>query len=500
MTQETINRICEWLHCHAGKNASLRVDSRLVEPGDVFVAVRGHHVDGLDFAEQALAQGAAAVVSSPREKNTDISVAYLEIADLEDNLGLIADAFYGHPSRHMTGIAVTGTNGKTSSCYWLARLLSRIHHPCAMIGTLGCWYMEKYMAHIPNTTPEPIALQTLFAELYDQGCQCFAMEASSIGLVQGRLQGSSLRCALFTNLTRDHLDYHQTMQAYEHAKSLLFSWSGLEHAVINADDPAGCRFLALCQREGVPAIAYTLGAIAVPAHAQPLRALHVREGIDGMHFDLCWQGQTIALHVRVLGRFNVSNLLGVAGVLLSLGIPLTAVCNRLQQLDPPPGRLQMIRAENRPLAVVDYAHTPDALEKALQALRPIADIRGGRLWIVFGAGGDRDGGKRIPMGEVAARLSDESIITNDNPRTEDPFSIAEAICEGVRKVRRPRVILDRAAAIRTALLEANPKDIVLIAGKGHEDYQDVGGVKHHFSDKEEAEKVLGIAVGENNEQ
>lgn len=500
MNPEKISRIVEWLYRYQGPKACLRVDSRFIQPGDVFVAVRGHHADGLNFVPQAIKQGASAIVSSPREKALSFSVPYLPVEDLEENLGLIADAFYEHPSRHMTGIAVTGTNGKTSSCYWLARLLSRIHHPCAMIGTLGCWYMGKYVAHIPNTTPEPVALQTLLADLYGQGCQCFAMEASSIGLVQGRMQGTALKCALFTNLTRDHLDYHKTMQAYEQAKSLLFSWPGLDHAVINADDPAGCRFLALCEREGVPSIAYSLGDTAAPAHAEPLRALRVREGMDGMHFDLCWQGQTIPMHVRVLGRFNVSNLLGVAGVLLSVGIPFTAVCNRLQQLEPPPGRLQMVRADNGPLAVVDYAHTPDALEKALQALRPIADIRGGRLWIVFGAGGDRDGGKRAPMGEVAARLSDESIVTNDNPRTENPQRIAEEICEGVRKIRSARVILDRAEAIRTALNEAQTQDIVLIAGKGHEDYQDVGGVKHHFSDVEEAKKVLGIAAGESHEQ
>ena len=500
MTNTQLDAVIAWLRTHAGPAARLSVDSRAVRRGDVFVAVRGHHVDGLDYIEKAFAQGAAAVLVGARESLPAFSGPVLSVPDLEAHLGSIAAAFYGEPSSHMAGIAVTGTNGKTSSCYWLARLLSRIHHPCAMIGTLGCWYMGQYLAHIPNTTPEPVALQTLFRELYDQGCQCFAMEASSIGLVQGRMQGTALKTAVFTNLTRDHLDYHKTMQAYEQAKSLLFSWPGLEHAVINADDPAGVRFLELCAREGVASIAYTLQAQGEIAGAQMLRALKVREGVDGMHFDLVWQNETVPLHVRVLGRFNVANLLGVAGALLSLGIPLKAVCERLEQLEPPPGRLQMVRAPGKPLAVVDYAHTPDALEKALGALRPIADIRGGRLWVVFGAGGDRDSGKRAPMGETAARLSDACIVTNDNPRTEDPVLIAQEVSAGVRRIRPERVILDRAQAIAAALTEAKPEDVVLIAGKGHEDYQDIGGVKHHFSDVETAAQVFGLAQGLTNEQ
>ena len=497
----TVNDIVALLHEKLDDGAHMTLDSRRVRAGDVFVALKGQKSDGLNYIESVEEKGAAFVLceTRPDAKDKCAGIDFLEVEGLAHKAGEIAGAFYGNPTAHMRGIAVTGTNGKTSTSHWIGSLLGALRHPCAVIGTIGAFLGEKRFEVPALTTPDAVSLQTLLKDVYDAGAQCFAMEASSIGLDQGRMVGSSLETALFTNLTRDHLDYHKTFGAYEKAKGILFDWPGLKNAVINADDAAGLRFIGQSLQNGLNVIAYALEkedkkTVFLPEGAKALIARNIRATTHGMQLDIDWLGNSYPVTTHVLGEFNVSNLLGVAGVLLTLGLSPSAVFNRLESLHAPKGRLEPVklkdRAHDAPLAVVDYAHTPDALEKAIVALRAVAQARGGRICAVFGAGGDRDPGKRPIMGEVAARLADVVICTSDNPRSEDPKTIADQIAAGVAEVKTPVVILDRRQAIFEAVESASPNDIVLIAGKGHEDYQEVMGVKHHFDDAEVALQAL----------
>ena len=479
--------------------ANMTLDSRLVCPGDVFVAIKGHKTDGLNFVSSAKDKGAALILCEKRAdaKEKCLGLPFVEVEDLTKKMGAIASLFYHDPTSHMRGIAVTGTNGKTSTSHWVGDLLGMLHHPCAVIGTIGAFLGEKRFEVPSLTTPDAVTLQCLFKDVYEAGAQCFAMEASSIGLEQGRMTGTHVETALFTNLTRDHLDYHKTFEAYEAAKAILFDWPGLKNAVINADDAAGRRFIERSLKNGLNVIAYALQTNGfvdqIPEGAQALIADNIRATTHGMEFDIHWQGKTYPVTTHVLGEFNVSNLLGVAGVLLTLGLAPEAIFPRLLRLTAPKGRLQPVKLVGQtrlPLAVVDYAHTPDALEKAILALRPVAQVRGGKICVVFGAGGDRDPGKRPIMGETVARLADAVICTSDNPRTEDPQTIADQVAQGVIKVKPAVVILDRKEAIFKAIEQASENDIVLIAGKGHEDYQEIMGVKHHFDDVEVADAAL----------
>lgn len=504
---KTIAGVVDWLKAHTNHDASVRLtlDSRRVRSGDVFVALKGLKTDGLKYVFDVKGKGAAAVLCEVREDAKALcgELPSLEVEDLAHKTGEIASAFYGHPTSRMRGIAVTGTNGKTSTSHWIGALLGMLHHPCAVVGTIGAFLGEKKLETPALTTPDAVSLQTLFKDAYEAGAQAFAMEASSIGLEQGRMAGTALETAMFTNLTRDHLDYHKTFEAYEAAKAILFDWPGLKNAVINFDDAAGRRFIQRSLKNGLRTIAYAIEGRTdekMTEAVESLVAKNVRATTHGMQFSLVWQGQDYPVTTHVLGEFNVSNLLGVAGVLLTLGLSPNAVFSRLERLHAPKGRLEPVRIADAlhtvPLAVVDYAHTPDALEKAISALRPVADARGGRIWTVFGAGGDRDPGKRPIMGKTAAQLSDFVICTSDNPRTEDPQKIADQVAAGVAEVKTPTVILDRKEAIFKALAEADAKDIVLIAGKGHEDYQEVMGVKHHFDDAEVALEALKLRVQE----
>lgn len=484
----------QWLHYTAGDDARLCLDSRKLEAGDVFVALKGANVDGLSFVPVAVARRASCVLCDKRvdAQQKCAGLAFAEVPDLHAKLGEIASLYYGRPSAAMHGVAITGTNGKTSTSHWVAALLSRLGVSAAAIGTVGTFLDGRQIEAPGLTTPDAATLQLTIKRLRDAGAYAFAVEASSIGLVRGRLAGTAIETAVFTNLTRDHLDYHKTVEAYEEAKALLFAWPGLKTAVINADDAAGRRFIERSLERGVRTIATSLYEDCEVAGCEMLVAKDISHDARGMRFVLSWHGKQYEVGTQVFGRFNVSNLLETAAAALSLGFDVEQVCAALEELQPPAGRLQTVTAYGCPLAVVDYAHTPDALEKVLAALRETAESRHGRLICVFGAGGDRDAGKRPIMGEVVSRMADAAVITSDNPRSEDPALIAQAVGEGVPENRRASVTteLDRRRAIVETICSADACDVVLIAGKGHEDYQEVAGVKHHFDDLETAREAF----------
>jgi UDP-N-acetylmuramyl-tripeptide synthetase len=476
--------ILSWLRSRAKSGGQLKLDSREVAPGDIFIALKGAKSDAVAFAPVAAARGASGMLYEKGSALLPGTLPSLAVDGLRERLGFIARDFYHDPSARMMGIAVTGTNGKTSTSHWLAQLLSGLGHPCAAIGTIGCFLGKERIPSPALTTPDAASAQRLFSDLAARGGTAFAIEASSIGLEQGRLAGTSIHTAVFTNLTRDHLDYHGSMENYEAAKAILFDWPRLKCAVINADDPAGLRLAARTLKRGVRTIVCTLKDAEAPEGAQLMAARNIRAASDGMHFDVLWQGAEYSVQSRVVGLFNVSNLLGVAAAAISLGMPAKRVFEAIDELRPPAGRMQTVSVQGAPLCIVDYSHTPDALEKAIAAARPIAEFRKGRIWTVFGAGGDRDKGKRPIMGAIAARDSDEVVVTSDNPRSEDPAVIAGEVAAGARKLREVEVILDRREAIISAVCRADEADVVLVAGKGHEDYQEIQGVKHHFDDAE----------------
>ncbi len=456
-------------------------DSRRVQPGDVFVAYPGAHVDGRDFISQAVANGAAAVIAEQGPRVGAAGTPIVEVAGLAALCGEIAHLVYGRPSERLWLAGVTGTNGKTSVSQWIAQAMEAIGRRCAVIGTLGNGFVDA-LAESPNTTPDAITLHAALAGFLERGAQACAMEVSSIGLDQGRINGAAIDVAVFTNLTRDHLEYHGSMAAYAAAKEKLFTRPGLGAAVINLDDAFG-RELARRLKGRLPTLGYTLGG-AVAETDEILSAENLRLGAAGIEFEL--RGAAIA--APVVGRFNASNLLAVAGALLSRGEGLDAVAAALRGLRPPPGRMQALGGHGQPLVVVDYAHTPDALEKALGVLREAALARGGRLACVFGCGGERDPGKRPQMGAVAEALADAVLVTSDNPRGEDPDAIIAAILGGMKS--RPRVEADRARAVAAAVAEADVADVILLAGKGHEPYQEIAGVRHAYSDLEAAKSAL----------
>lgn len=481
--------VLTWLKATADVGARLRIDSRQIEPGDIFVAIKGARVDGITFAQVAAAHGAKGILMQDGQSELPIGpLPRFGVDDLPARLGQIASLYYGEPSKRLMGIAVTGTNGKTSISHWISHLMTEMGFGCAAIGTIGCFLKGRRFESPALTTPDAVSQQGLLADLLAAGAQAFAVEASSIGLEQGRLNGTRIHTAVFTNLTRDHLDYHGTMLAYEEAKARLFDWPDLRCAVINLDDPAGERYAERCAARGVRVIGYSLEPER--ATSATLAARNIRACEGGTQFELVYKDDVYPIEVKAIGRYNVSNLLGAAGAALSFGLTPSAVFAALSQLVPPLGRLQMVRSDDAPLAVVDYAHTPDALEKAAMAVRDVVNARQGKLWVVFGAGGDRDPGKRPVMGAVAARCADRVVVTSDNPRTEDPIRIIDEIMVGIEDAACVSVEPDRAKAIETAICEADARDVVLIAGKGHEDYQEINGVKHDFSDMESARRAM----------
>lgn len=461
--------------------AGVADDSREVQPGDLFLAYPGDSADGRRYLDDAIAHGAAAILwESERAGELRIAVPNLPVGGLRALAGDIAHLVLGEPSERLSLIAVTGTNGKTSCTQWIARA-----HPrrCAIIGTLGAGFPESLSA-TGFTTPQATTLARCLASFVADGAAACALEASSIGIAEGRMNGAHVDIAAFTNLTRDHLDYHGTMAAYAAEKEKLFAWPGLRAAVLNLDDPFG-RHLAAVTGARLR-IGYTL-ADATASVDVLLAARDICSLPAGLAFTLQAPQGECRIESRVVGRYNVANLLAVAGVLLAAGLPFDDLASRLSALVPPPGRMQRCGGNARPLVVIDYAHSPDALTNALSALREEALARGGCLVCVFGCGGDRDHGKRPLMGEAAGRLADRVVLTSDNPRSEDPAAIIAEIAAGAPAAQ---VIVDRRAAICAAISSAAPADVVLLAGKGHEGYQEVAGAFHPFSDLAEAQAAL----------
>ena len=464
---------------------AMTLDSRAVRPGDVFVALGGAQRHGLDFAAAALDAGAAAVLfeaPAPAGHPAANDPRALGVPGLRGRLGLVAARLHGRPSEAMPVIGVTGTNGKTSTVQLLAQAIEALGGRAGSIGTLGAGLHGQLVAG-ERTTPDVLSVHALMAGLRDAGASHVAMEVSSHALDQGRVLGLRFDVAVFTNLTRDHLDYHGDMAAYGAAKAKLFRWPGLRAAVVNLDDAFG--------RELHAQLPEDVRRIGVSSRGEDAASLHAEDialGGHGLAFTLVRGGEHAAVRSPLLGRFNVDNLLAVAGALLALGHPLAAVAAVLGGLQPVDGRMSRVGGgAGQPLVVVDYAHTPDALEQALGTLRAHA---AGRLDCVFGCGGDRDRGKRPLMGAIAERLADRVIVTDDNPRTEPGDAIVAQILAGLQRPQAARVIRDRAQAIGTALAEAAPGDVVLVAGKGHEAYQEVDGVRTPFDDLAVARRCL----------
>jgi len=488
-----------WLHARAQPGAHLHADTRSLAAGDVFLAYAVDGADNRPFIDGAIERGAAAVLYQPENFTGAVEPSLaLAVPALNELAGSIASGWYGDPSDAMRVVGVTGTNGKTSCSQWIAAALNGLGTRCAIIGTLGTG-MPGHLVHTGFTTPDAPQLQRSLAQLRDAGVQAVAMEVSSHALHQGRVNGTAFDIAVFTNLTQDHLDYHGTFAAYEAAKAHLFDWPELSCAVINYDDEAGRRLLA-STRGHARTIAYALGArTEAPDAAAPqadawLHAANVRATATGTAFHLSTSDWGDAeVEVQTLGAFNVSNLLGVLGALLAADVPFDAALAELTKLEPVNGRMQRLggRLQNdEPLVVIDYAHTPDALEKTLEALRPMAVARDGELICMFGCGGDRDATKRPLMGAIAEKLADGVVVTSDNPRSEDPQKILDQIAAGMKDASKARRIEDRASAILQAIRGAAREDVIVLAGKGHEATQEIMGKKRAFSDQDHARLAL----------
>ena len=498
-----LTEILAWLHATA-PGAQLSSNSRGIAMGDVFFAYPGDVADGRSYIEGAIEAGAKAVV---HEADGFVwrdawAAPHLAVTDLKKIAGPIASAYYDQPDAAMFSVAVTGTNGKTSCTQWLGKALSRLGQPTAVIGTLGVGLYRRGDHAGFNatgyTTPDAVLLQRKLAQLRTAGAQALAIEASSIGLDQGRLNGMHFDVALFTNFTRDHLDYHGGMEAYEAAKRMLFDWPGLKHAVINLDDDMGLRLIQHLQTKNpsLPIIGYSIIGRQVPGVAV-LSAAEIRSSHGGTVFRLDAPAGSAQVKTQLVGQFNVSNVLGIMGVLLAKGVEFKTAIDAAEALTAVPGRMQQLGGQDAPLVVIDYAHTPDALEKTLAALRQVAQQRSGKLWCLFGCGGDRDPGKRPQMGAVA-QTADHIVVTSDNPRSEEPATILAQIVEGIEAARMakdaPHVIEDRAAAILWAVRHAGKSDVVLLAGKGHESYQEIKGKKLPFLDADHAALALAARV------
>ena len=480
----------------------LVTDSRRLQPGDAFIAWPGLVHDGRKHVMPALQAGAAACLIEAEGAEAlgfnDVRVAAMD--DLKAHAGSLASAFFGVPSERLAVVAITGTNGKTSTAWWMAHALSALGRRCGIVGTLGVGGVpatdsaEGAAALVPTgmTTPDPVTLQRAFKRFADDGYAACAIEASSIGLVEERLTGTHIDVAVFTNFTQDHLDYHGTMEAYWRAKAGLFEWPGLRAAVLNVDDVHGQ--LLHGALDSTPLDVWTYAA--TPAATARLRARNIRYVDGGLAFELLESGAApVSLRSMLIGNYNVSNLLAVVATLRALGVSLVDAAQVCAMLTSAPGRMQRVPAPEatavaQPEVLVDYAHTPDALEQALRTLQPLAEARGGALWCVFGCGGNRDAGKRPLMGAIAQRQAQHVVVTSDNPRDEVPAAILAAIVSGMSGQPAPQVIEDRRAAIAWAIGQAQPNDVVLIAGKGHEEYQDIAGVKQPFSDFRVAEDAL----------
>ncbi|HVN47034.1 MAG TPA: UDP-N-acetylmuramoyl-L-alanyl-D-glutamate--2,6-diaminopimelate ligase [Steroidobacteraceae bacterium] len=465
--------------------SDITLDSRAASPGALFLAARGRTHHGLAFAPEAVARGACAVLYEPADDTAmptlPAQVFSAPLPELTARAGLIADRFFGAPSERLTVAGITGTNGKTTCAWLLAQALQRCGRECGYMGTLGVG-LPPQLSPLPHTTPDAVMVHRQLAALAAAGASCLSMEVSSHALDQGRVNGVRFRTAAFTNLTRDHLDYHGTMEHYGAAKARLFSWPGLSSRVINFDDPFGAALARAASPAGL--ILTTRAAadrVALPQGAQYVRATRVQAESTGLTIEVESSWGAVELAVNLVGEFNVENALTVLAVLLAWSVPLREAARALGKVHAARGRMEMFGGRGRsPLAIVDYAHTPDALANALRAAR--LHCRG-QLRVVFGCGGDRDAGKRPLMGRIAAELADDIVLTDDNPRSEAPQRIVADIVAGIGATAPLTIEHDRALAIRVALQRSAPDDVVLIAGKGHEDYQVTGQERRPFRDQ-----------------
>ncbi|MDM8566789.1 UDP-N-acetylmuramoyl-L-alanyl-D-glutamate--2,6-diaminopimelate ligase [Candidatus Halobeggiatoa sp. HSG11] len=458
----------------------LSLDSRVVSPGDLFFAITGTQTDGKLYINMALQRGAVAIVKQSLTFSIEIlpnNIPCINLPNLSECLGEIAAKFYHNPSQNMSVIGITGTNGKTSTAHAIAHILQS-YAPCGLFGTLG-YGIYGNLQPASHTTPHAISLQALFAKLKQQQVSQAVMEVSSHALVQGRVSGVNFETAVLTNLSRDHLDYHKTMTAYSDAKRILFSMPNLKNAVVNYDDEFGRSILA----ELPTALTYSIQDKMANVYAKILSY-----NTNGCQLSIHSDWGSEKLHSPWLGHFNVSNILAILTTLLSMDIPLHELINKLTILPTVPGRMERIGSAEQVTAVVDYAHTPDALEKALLALSEHLQDNKGNIWCVFGCGGDRDRGKRELMGEIAQLCANKIVITDDNPRHESSQAIIDDILQGCPTPTA--VIPDRKQAIEYALQNANVNDVVLIAGKGHEDYQLIGDKRLSLSDREIVKSIL----------
>jgi UDP-N-acetylmuramyl-tripeptide synthetase len=480
----------QWLRTQV--RGVLHTDSRRVGAGDGFIAWPGGVADGRQFVTSALQQGATAcVVEHAGAENFawGESDAIATYDGLKAASGLIAAAYYEQPSQQLDVVAITGTNGKTSSAWWLAHALQNTGKRCAMVGTLGVGEVD-HLEVTGMTTPDPVLLQARLRNMADAGVNACAIEASSIGLAEHRLDGTQVRVAMFTNFTQDHLDYHGDMASYWQAKLALFSWAGLQAAVVNVDDAQGAALAAQLQaRSDLNVWTISCSANAAPS-AQHIVARHIQHGARGLCFEVVEGEESHALETQLVGYYNVSNVLGVIACLRALGHSLVDAVQACRLLPAVPGRMQTVGETGEPLVVIDYAHTPDAVAQAVQALLPLAKSRGGALTCVLGCGGDRDAAKRPLMAAAAEQYAQHVVLTSDNPRSEHPQTILNQMLTGLHNAAKAIVIADRAQAIAQTVQHAHAHDVVLVAGKGHEDYQEISGVKYPFSDVQHARDAL----------
>ncbi len=495
-------QVAQWLQACGVRQ--LHCDSRRLQPGDAFVAWPGAAQDGRRYVPAAFRAGAVAcVVERDGAEAFGLDAPrVLAVQGLKHSVGELAHHFYRAPSTELPLLAITGTNGKTSTAWWTAQLLSALGQPCGLIGTLGMGQPGHELVPTGLTTPDPVMLQAALRGFADQGLRACVLEASSIGLEEGRLNGARVHSAVFTNLTQDHLDYHHSMQAYWRAKRALFDWPGVQVAVLNIDDPHGAELAARLQPR-VQAGALEVWTLSTEGQAARLRVPQWSMTDTGLR---CTVVETLpdstdtapgVVELPLVGEYNLYNLLSAVALARAQGHSLARTLQACAALTPVPGRMQSAwpgldadTASHLPLVLADYAHTPDALEKALRALQPLALQRGGRLWCVVGCGGDRDVGKRPLMAAVAEREAARVLLTSDNPRTEPPLQILADMRAGLSHPDAAHIEPDRALAIAQAVAQAAPADVVLLAGKGHENYQEVLGVRQSFSDLAHARAAL----------
>ena len=457
----------------------VNIDSRRIATGHLFVAIRGTQTDGHQFIAKAVEQGAKAVLCEAVPEEKANGVTYVKVASSEDCVGSVATHFYGDPSEHLLLVGVTGTNGKTTIATLLYNMFRKMGHKVGLLSTV-CNYIDGEAVPASHTTPDPIELNRLLARMVEAGCEYCFMECSSHAIAQKRIGGLKFAGGIFTNLTRDHLDYHKTFENYRDAKKAFFDLLPKDaFAITNADDKNG---MVMVQNTKAQVKTYSIRTLA------DFRARIIECHFEGMYLDI--DGHEVG--VQFIGKFNVSNLLAVYGAAVMLGKQPDDILVVMSTLKSVAGRLEPIRSANGVTAVVDYAHTPDALENVLKAIHEVLDGKDGRIITVCGAGGNRDKGKRPLMAQEAVKQSDKVIITSDNPRFEEPQDIINDMLAGLdaRQMKKVLSIADRREAIRTAVMLAQRGDVILIAGKGHEDYQEIKGVKHHFDDREVVREIF----------